>query len=221
MSLINLVNIKKVYGKNDSAVCALDGVSINIAQGDLIAITGTSGSGKSTLLNIIGCLDRSTDGDYFLNNKNINSFNNRELAKIRNKTFGFVVQDFALIEDYSVFENVVIPLEYTKDNKKEKRKKVINLLKELSVEEKIDKYPRELSGGQNQRVAIARALANNPEIILADEPTGALDNKTSKEIMSIFKKLNEKGKTIIIVTHDLHIANQCNRILSIEDGKVV
>lgn len=221
MSLIKLVNIKKIYGKNDSALCAVDGISTTINRGDMIAIMGTSGSGKSTLLNIIGCLDKSTDGEYILNNKNINSYNNNELALLRNKTFGFIVQYFALIDDYSVLENVIIPLEYSKASKREKRETVVQFLKELGIEDKIDRLPRELSGGQNQRVAIARAIVNNPEIILADEPTGALDRKTSQEIMSILKKLNEIGKTIIIVTHDENIANQCNRILKIEDGKII
>lgn len=221
MNLINLINIKKFYGKNDSEFCALNGISMTIKKGDMIAIMGTSGSGKSTLLNIIGCLDKSTDGEYILNGKSINDYNNKELALLRNKTFGFVVQYFALIEDYSVYENVVIPLEYTKIRKDEKRKKVSQYLKLLGVENKIDKLPKELSGGQSQRVAIARALINNPEIILADEPTGALDNKTSQEIMSILKTLNENGKTILIVTHDESIANQCNRILKIEDGKLI
>lgn len=221
MNLINLINIKKFYGKNDSEFCALNGISMTIKKGDMIAIMGTSGSGKSTLLNIIGCLDKSTDGEYILNGKSINDYNNKELALLRNKTFGFVVQYFALIEDYSVYENVVIPLEYTKIRKDEKRKKVSQYLKLLGVENKIDKLPKELSGGQSQRVAIARALINNPEIILADEPTGALDNKTSQEIMSILKTLNENGKTILIVTHDENIANQCNRILKIEDGKLI
>lgn len=221
MSLIKLVNIKKIYGKNDSAFCALDGISTTINKGDMIAIMGTSGSGKSTLLNIIGCLDKSTDGEYILNDKNINCYSNNELALLRNKTFGFIVQYFALIDDYSVLENVIIPLEYSKASKKEKRETVVEFLKVLGIEDKIDRLPRELSGGQNQRVAIARAIVNNPEIILADEPTGALDRKTSQEIMSILKKLNEIGKTIIIVTHDENIANQCNRILKIEDGKII
>jgi putative ABC transport system ATP-binding protein len=218
VSLINLDNIIKIYGKEDSEVLALKGIHLSIQKGEMIAIMGTSGSGKSTLLNIIGCLDRSTSGDYFLNNKNIESYSNKELVMLRNKMFGFVVQYFALIEDYSVYENVVIPLEYAKVNKKQKKERVIKILKELGVGEKIDKFPSELSGGQNQRVAIARALVNEPEIILADEPTGALDNKTSQEIMSILRKLNENGKTIIIVTHDENIANQCDRILKIEDG---
>lgn len=221
MSLIKLVNIKKIYGKNDSAFCALHGISTTINKGDMIAIMGTSGSGKSTLLNIIGCLDKSTDGEYILNDKNINCYSNNELALLRNKTFGFIVQYFALIDDYSVLENVIIPLEYSKASKKEKRETVVEFLKVLGIEDKIDRLPRELSGGQNQRVAIARAIVNNPEIILADEPTGALDRKTSQEIMSILKKLNEIGKTIIIVTHDENIANQCNRILKIEDGKII
>lgn len=221
MSLIKLVNIKKIYGKNDSAFCAVNGISTTINRGDMIAIMGTSGSGKSTLLNIIGCLDKSTDGEYILNDKNINSYSNNELALLRNKTFGFIVQYFALIDDYSVLENVIIPLEYSKASKKEKRETVVEFLKVLGIEDKIDRLPRELSGGQNQRVAIARAIVNNPEIILADEPTGALDRKTSQEIMSILKKLNEIGKTIIIVTHDENIANQCNRILKIEDGKII
>lgn len=219
MSLIELINIKKVYGKNDYAVCALNGISLTINKGDMIAIMGTSGSGKSTLLNILGCLDKSTEGEYILNGRNITSYNNNELASIRNNNFGFVVQYFALIDDYSVLENVIIPLEYSKINKKQKKEKVIKLLERLGLENKINRLPKELSGGQNQRVALARALINNPEIILADEPTGALDKKTSQEILSILKKLNEEGKTIIIVTHDENIAKQCHKIIKIEDGE--
>lgn len=220
MSLISLKHIKKIYGSGDSTVSALNDVSLNIEKGAMIAVMGTSGSGKSTLLNIIGCLDRCTSGEYILNGKNIYNYSSKELANLRNKMFGFIVQYFALIDDYSVYENVVIPLEYAKVSRKEKKERVKNLLMKLGVEDKIDKLPSQLSGGQNQRVAIARALINEPEIILADEPTGALDRKTSAEIMSILKKLNEEGKTVIVITHDEEIAKKCKQIIRIEDGKI-
>lgn len=221
MSLISLKHIKKIYGSGDSTVSALNDVSLNIEKGAMIAVMGTSGSGKSTLLNIIGCLDRCTSGEYILNGKNIYNYSSKELANLRNKMFGFIVQYFALIDDYSVYENVVIPLEYAKVSRKEKKERVKNLLMKLGVEDKIDKLPSQLSGGQNQRVAIARALINEPEIILADEPTGALDRKTSAEIMSILKKLNEEGKTVIVITHDEEIAKKCKQIIRIEDGKII
>lgn len=219
INLIKLHNIKKTYGKGDGIVNALNGVTLTINKGEMIAIMGTSGSGKSTLLNILGCLDERTSGDYFLNGRNITEYDN--LSLLRNKTFGFIVQYFALIDDYTVYENVLIPLEYSNIKRSLKKEKIMQMLKNFKIEDKVNKLPRELSGGQCQRVAIARALINDPEIILADEPTGALDKKTSLEIMSVFKQLNEMGKTIIIVTHDVNIADNCKRIINLEDGIVI
>lgn len=220
MVLIKLKNISKKFGAKDTEVTALRDVSIEINEGEIIAIVGTSGSGKSTLLNIIGTLDRQTTGEYVLKNKNLDELNEHDLAKLRNKSFGFVVQNFALINDYTVYENIEIPLVYGKVKSSERRKIINQVLTKLDIQEKINKKPTELSGGQCQRVAIARAIVNDPQIILADEPTGALDKKTGEQVMKIFKALNKEGKTIIIVTHDPRIASQCNRIINIEDGMI-
>ncbi|WP_418223251.1 ABC transporter ATP-binding protein [Clostridium isatidis] len=220
MVLIKLKNISKKFGAKDTEVTALRDVSIKINEGEIIAIVGTSGSGKSTLLNIIGTLDRQTTGEYILKNKNLDELNEHDLAKLRNKSFGFVVQNFALINDYTVYENIEIPLVYGKVKSSERRKIINQVLTKLDIQEKINKKPTELSGGQCQRVAIARAIVNDPQIILADEPTGALDKKTGEQVMKIFKALNKEGKTIIIVTHDPRIASQCNRIINIEDGMI-
>lgn len=220
MALIELRNISKIYGCGDGKVEALKDISIAIDRGEMASIMGPSGSGKSTLINIIGCLDTPTSGQYYINNQMVNNLRDKKLAKLRNKTCGFIVQYFALLEDYNVQENVLLPLEYTKMKRKDKYQRVKDLLKELNVEEKIDKYPKELSGGQCQRIAIARALANDPDIILADEPTGALDSKTGQEVMRIFKELNNNGKTIVIITHDINIAKMCDRIINIEDGLI-
>ncbi|MDW8800699.1 ABC transporter ATP-binding protein [Clostridium sp. A1-XYC3] len=221
MPLIELNSVHKIYGSNLNKVTALHNLNLKINKGELLAIVGPSGSGKSTLLNIIGTLDTVTKGEYLLNGKNINNLNKLQLAQIRNKTFGFVVQHFALISDYTVFENVEIPLEYAKVKLKDRKSKIENLLVKLEMQNKVNCNIKELSGGQCQRVAIARALANNPEIILADEPTGALDQETGKAVLNIFKDLNKQGKTIIIVTHDYKIAEQCNRIIKMEDGNII
>lgn len=220
MGLINLKNISKKFGVKDAEVTALKDVSIEINEGEVIAIVGTSGSGKSTLLNIIGTLDRQTTGEYVLRNKNLDKLKEHDLAKLRNKSFGFVVQHFALINDYTVYENIEIPLVYGKVKGSERSKIINQVLTKLDIKDKINKKPTELSGGQCQRVAIARAIVNDPQIILADEPTGALDKKTGEQVMKIFKDLNKEGKTIIIVTHDPRIASQCNRIINIEDGMI-
>ncbi|MBQ3423511.1 MAG: ABC transporter ATP-binding protein, partial [Romboutsia sp.] len=218
MGLICLKNLSKKFINKDIEVLALRNINFEINEGEIVAIIGSSGSGKSTLLNIIGTLDKQTTGEYLLENKNLNKLNQYELAKLRNKMFGFVVQNFALINDYTVYENIEIPLSYGKVNKLERRKLIDQVLTKLDIKDKINKKPTQLSGGQCQRVAIARAIVNNPKIILADEPTGALDNKTGEQVMRIFKDLNKDGKTIIIVTHDLKIASQCDRIIKIEDG---
>lgn len=221
MEYINLRNIKKTYGKGDAKVAALKDISLKVHIGEFIAIMGASGSGKSTLLNILGCLDKPSEGEYTLNGANITSYSNRKLAKIRNKTFGFVVQYFGLLDDYTVYENVNLPLEYGKTPRRERKKLITAVLEKLGIIQKIKATPKELSGGQNQRVAIARAVVNNPDIILADEPTGALDKKTGEEVMKLFKSLNADGKTVIIVTHDEKIAQQCNRVIKIEDGQII
>ena len=213
---IELRNISKTYSKNGIKVNALKDINICIDKGELVAIVGTSGSGKSSLLNIIGCIDKGYEGEYILNGKRIDLYKDEELALCRNKIFGFVLQYYGLLNNETVFDNIKLPLIYAK--KKEKANKVNDMLKKFNIEDKAQCKPTELSWGQCQRVAIARALINEPEIILADEPTGALDKRTSKEVMDILIELNGEGKTIIIVTHDEKIANQCNRIIRIEDG---
>lgn len=218
MEVLRLNNISKIYGKKNLEVCALKNISLTINKGDFIAIMGTSGSGKSTLLNIIGCLDKPTEGEIFINGEKLIE---RKLELIRNKTFGFVFQNFSLIEDYTIEENVLIPLEYSKLKRKEKKELVKNKLRMFGLENKLKYNPSELSGGECQRVAIARAIINDPEIILADEPTGSLDSKNSQNLINIFRKLNEIGKTIVLVTHDKKIAEQCKKIIYIEDGKLV
>lgn len=220
MNILELKNIVKDYGKGEGLVTALRNVNLSINKGEMIAIMGPSGSGKSTLLNILGFLDKPTSGEYLFEGENVKNFNENHLAKYRNEKIGFVVQNFALIDDYTVYQNINIPLDYGKIKKSERKVRIKKIVEKVGLSEKINKLPKELSGGQNQRVAIARALINNPEIILADEPTGALDLNTGEEIMSIFKDLNKEGKTIIIITHDKNIANKCNRIINIKDGIV-
>lgn len=216
MEIIKLDNISKIYGKNDGKVEALKNISFTINEGELVAIVGASGTGKSTLLNIIGCIDEPTSGDYFINGINTNRYNEKELAKCRNENIGFVLQYFGLINSYTVYENVELPLVYSKS--KNRKNLILDILKRLDILDKKDKLPSELSGGQNQRVAISRALVNNPKIILADEPTGALDKDTAKQVMDILIDLNRQGKTVIIVTHDENISKQCHKIIKIEDG---
>lgn len=218
MSFIKLENIKKVYGKEDARVEALRNINLCIEKGEMVAIMGPSGSGKSTLLNILGFLDKPSEGKYFFEDKSTESLKDKELAKYRNSKIGFVVQNFALIEDYTVYQNISVPLEYAGLKKKERKERINRLLSRLNLIEKSKKIPSELSGGQNQRVAIARALVNDPEVILADEPTGALDRNTGKEVIDIFRELNKEGKTIIIITHDEKVGEMCNRIIYIEDG---
>jgi len=219
-SIIQLKGIKKVYGKGDSAVNALNSVNIDIGKGEMLAIMGPSGSGKSTLLNIIGLLDDATAGIYVLNNTTVNKMSLSDKALLRNSTFGFVVQDFALIEKYTVEQNVEIPFAYLKEktSKREKNERLRNVLVKLGIEDKRYELACDLSGGQRQRVAIARAIINNPEIILADEPTGALDSVTANEIINVLKELNKSGKTVIVITHDKDIATNCNKVINIKDG---
>lgn len=220
MSLLQLNNIKKVFGNDDNKVIAINNISLNVNKGELIAIIGPSGSGKSTLLNILGLLDQPTEGSYLINGQDVSKIKDRKLAKIRNSFFGFVVQNFALIDDYTVFQNIKIPLDYNKVSSKEKKVRIDEILNKMNIIDKKDKLPNQLSGGQNQRVAIARALVNNPQVILADEPTGALDKKTSQDIMNLFLELNKERQTIIIITHDEKIAKQCKRVITIEDGMI-
>lgn len=218
--MIELKNITKIYNpKKHNRFRALNGITFSVNDGEFCAIIGKSGSGKSTLLHIIGMLDTFSGGEYFLNGKNVSKFNERAAAKIRARSIGFVKQDFALIDEYSALDNVMIPLYSIKAS--DKKKKALLAIEKLGIINLANKEVSQLSGGEKQRVAIARAIVNDPKIILADEPTGSLDSKTAAEIMSVFKRLNDDGKTVIIVTHDLGIAKQCDRIIEISDGEIV
>lgn len=220
MEIINLKNIHKKYNEGkQNEVHALQGVNLTINKGDSIAIMGVSGSGKSTLLNIIGCLDNFTDGEYFLNGENITSKNVTQLAEIRNSVFGFILQSYGLIESDKVFNNIQVPLLFSKKYKSKEQKDRINtILYRLKITELKNKKVRDLSGGQKQRVAIARAIVNAPDVVLADEPTSALDSKTASEIIELLKDLQKQGKTIIVVTHDINVANKMDKIVTIVDG---
>lgn len=218
--MIELKNITKIYNpKKHNRFRALNGITLSVNDGEFCAIIGKSGSGKSTLLHIIGMLDTFSGGEYFLNGKNVSKFNERAAAKIRARSIGFVKQDFALIDEYSALDNVMTPLYPIKEH--DKKKKALSAIEKLGISKLADKDVSQLSGGEKQRVAIARAIVNDPKIILADEPTGSLDSKTAAEIMGVFKRLNDDGKTVIIVTHDLGIAKQCDRIIEISDGEIV
>lgn len=222
MANLELKNINKTYGNKDNIVHALNNINLKVNQGEFISIIGKSGSGKSTLLNILGFLDTPTNGVYIYDNKNILDLNDKKISKLRNKTFGFILQFFGLINDETVFENIKIPLKYSdKFNKKNYKKLIETISKKLEIDDKLNFKPKELSGGQCQRVAIARALINDPDIILADEPTGALDNKTGNQVINILKQLNELGKTVIIVTHDTNIAKITNRVIELSDRYII
>lgn len=218
--MIELLNIFKIYGDDENKVIALNDVSLTINKGELISIVGSSGSGKSTCMNIIGCLDRPTSGRYILNGKDVSKLKPVEQAHIRNKEIGFVFQQYHLIQKLSVLENVELPLLYRGISPKTRKKMALEALEKVGLSDKISQLPSKLSGGQQQRVSIARALAGNPPLLLADEPTGALDSKTSMEIMEFIKSLNADGMSVIIITHDMNIAKQTNRIITLFDGKI-
>ena len=218
---VKLANISKVYKMGDNDVVALNGVDLDIAEGEFVAIMGPSGSGKSTLMNILGCLDTPTTGSYLLDNEEVANLSEDVLAKIRNKKIGFVFQNFNLLSRISALENVALPLVYAGVSKTERINRAQELLKMVGLADRQHHMPNELSGGQRQRVAIARALFNNPKIIMADEPTGNLDTKSSVEIMAMFKELYKQGKTIILVTHEPDIAENAKRIITVRDGKIV
>lgn len=219
MSLILMKNACKDYNKGTNAeISALKTVNLEIEAGEFIAIEGRSGSGKSTLLNIIGCIDFLTSGDYWLEGVNTCILNDREISSIRNSKIGFVLQEFGLISNKTVLENVSIPLMFSKVKLKEMKGKCLDALTKVGMEQYVSKKVNQLSGGQKQRVAIARAIVNDPDIILADEPTGALDSKTTIEIMDLLRELNSNGRTIIIVTHDKIVSQYCTRKYTIDDG---
>lgn len=218
--IIETHNIKKVYKMGDNIVNALQSVSINIDKGEYVAFMGPSGSGKSTLMNIVGCLDSPTDGTYMLNNQMVSEMTENELAQVRNKEIGFVFQTFNLLPRASALENVALPLIYAGYGKSERNEMAMAALESVSLADRFHHKPNELSGGQRQRVAIARALVNDPSIILADEPTGNLDSKTSSDIMGLFQELHDKGNTIIMVTHEDDIAHYAHRIVRLRDGLI-
>jgi putative ABC transport system ATP-binding protein len=220
--IVELKDVSKIYKMGEVDVKAVNQVSLTIFPKEFIAIMGASGSGKSTMMHLIGALDLPTKGDIYINDKKLNQLTENQLSKLRGKTIGFVFQDFNLIPTLTAFENVRLPVLFQDvENLEIYNKKCIELLKTVGLEDRIDHKPSELSGGQQQRVAIARSLANNPEIILGDEPTGALDSKSSKEIIELLKNLNKSGKTIIIITHDPNVAKHANRIITLKDGKII
>lgn len=213
--------VKKYYIGQENELEILHGIDLDVEDGEFVSIVGASGSGKSTLMNIIGLLDRPTSGSYFLNGLNISEAKDQDLSKIRNKKIGFVFQNFNLIPRISAMGNVELPMMYGKVEKEKRQERAIELLKLVDMEDRKDHNPNELSGGQKQRVAIARAMANNPDIILADEPTGALDSKTGRLVMDIFHKLNEvEKKTIILITHNTELAEETSRVLTMSDGRI-
>ncbi|TJX15385.1 ABC transporter ATP-binding protein [Tissierella creatinini] len=219
-TILDMKDIVKSYRMGDEDQVVLKGVNLVVHKGEFISILGPSGSGKSTMMNIIGCLDTPTSGTYLLGGRNITDQSQKQLARIRSKEIGFIFQSFQLLPRLSARENVELPLIYAHVPPQERKIRAEEMLKKVGLEEKMNHRPNQLSGGQQQRVAIARALANNPTILLADEPTGALDQKTGKQVMNLFKELNQEGNTIIMITHDINIAKYANRIVNILDGNL-
>ena len=216
--ILEMKDIVKQYPMGDEVSTVLKGISLTVHAGEFLAVLGPSGSGKSTLMNIIGCLDTPTSGEYFLHGQRIADLSEEELARIRSREIGFIFQSFYLLQKQDAMENVELPLIYAGASERECRQQAEKMLRKVGLEERLHHYPNQLSGGQQQRVAIARALANNPALLLADEPTGALDQATGRAIMEIFRDLNREGKTIIMITHDANIAKNAKRIVRILDG---
>lgn len=219
--MISLKEIYKIYQVGDEEIRALDGVNLEIKENEFVAIVGQSGSGKSTCMNIIGCLDIPTSGQYVINDRDVSCMKDDELASIRNEMLGFIFQQYNLISKLNVFENVELPLIYRGVDKSKRRKMVQDSLERVGLSNRINNMPSQLSGGQQQRVSIARALAGSPPVILADEPTGALDSKTGREVLELLKKINEEGNTIVLITHDNSIAEESKRIVRLHDGKII
>ena len=219
--MIKISDISKEYKMGDNLLLALNKVSININSGEFVSIMGSSGSGKSTLMNIIGCLDVPTNGNYFFKDNDISTFNSNKLAELRNKEIGFVFQNFNLLPRLNALENVTLPLMYSGKSTKQRNDLALKALEEVGLKDRINHRPNQLSGGQQQRVSIARAISGTPNLILADEPTGALDSKTSIEIMKILTSLNQQGITIILVTHENDLAVYANRIITMKDGIII
>ena len=218
--LIELKNIYKIYHMGDEEVRASDGVSLSIDRGEFVAIVGISGSGKSTLMNIIGALDVPTEGEYILGGEDVSEMSDDQLAQIRNKMIGFIFQQYNLLPKLNLLENVELPLLYAGVSVQERKERALKSLAKVGREEKWKNLPNQLSGGQQQRVSIARALAGDPSLILADEPTGALDSRTSREVLNFLRQLNEEGNTIVMITHDNSIALEAKRVVRIKDGKI-
>jgi putative ABC transport system ATP-binding protein len=218
--ILKMNDITKTYYMGEEEQVVLNNINLTVNKGDFVAILGPSGSGKSTLMNIIGCLDSSTRGDYILSNQKVDELDESELAAIRNKEVGFVFQQFQLLPRFSAIQNVELPLVYARVAEKERKQRASDMLVRVGLGEKLQNRPNQLSGGQQQRVAIARAMVTEPTILLADEPTGALDQKTGQQIMELFHELHEEGKTIIMITHDIEIAKNASRIVHILDGKL-
>ena len=219
--LVEFQNIYKIYVMGDTEVRALDGISFSIYKGEFVAIIGQSGSGKSTCMNIIGCLDVPTTGTYFLNGTDVSKLTKDEQAEIRNHMLGFIFQQYNLLPKLNILENVELPLLYKGLSDKEQKERAMEALRRVGIDDKWHHKPSELSGGQQQRASIARALAGSPSVILADEPTGALDSKTSKEVLEFLIELNEQGNTIILITHDNTIAARAKRVIRVQDGKII
>ena len=221
--MIEIKNLVKIYNKGKTnEFCALKGIDLSIEEGEMVAIIGKSGAGKSTLLHILAAIDSYDKGSYLVDGVSVGDLKEKQRARFRNQKIGIVMQDYALIDEYTIEENVQIPLIFGKVKGNDvRRKKIMTALENVGLAELAKKPVRQLSGGQKQRVAIARALVNNPAFLLADEPTGALDSKTSGEIMDVFEKLNQGGKTVIIVTHDMEVAARCGRVIEISDGEIV
>jgi len=218
--IINTEKLIRSFAVGTQKIDALRGVDLSVEKGEFISIMGPSGSGKTTLMNIIGCLDTPTSGNYYLNNQLVNNLDDDELARIRNQEIGFVFQSFHLLAKNSALNNVMLPLKYAGMEKNVAEQRAKDVLKQVDLTDRMQHGPSELSGGQQQRVAIARALVNNPSILFADEPTGNLDSKTGKDVMNLFKNLNEEGQTIILITHEEDIARQSKRIINIKDGLI-
>ena len=220
-TVANLSNVSKFYGKGSIEVKALDGLNLKVNKGDYLAVMGASGSGKSTAMNILGCLDRPSEGSYELNGKSVEKLDDDLLADIRNKELGFVFQQFHLLQEVSALENVMLPMIYACVSPLERKERAENALERVGLKNRMKNMPNQLSGGQQQRVAIARAIINQPSLLLADEPTGALDSTTTEDVLNLFDQLHEQGITIVLVTHEDNVADRAKKIARFKDGKII